>query len=100
MSAIWPIAGLIGVFGIAIGGVWREIEGSLADLPSERTAEPGEAGRPGAAEQCQRHDRQCLVLTCERGRHGAESLPWCCRERRPAVSLKPGPVRGGAVTPR
>jgi DNA-binding transcriptional MerR regulator len=25
-----------GVFGIAIGGVWREIEGSLADLPSER----------------------------------------------------------------
>lgn len=28
-----------GVFGIAIGGVWREIEGSLAALPSERTAE-------------------------------------------------------------
>jgi hypothetical protein len=27
------------VFGIAIGGVWREIEGSLAELPSERTAE-------------------------------------------------------------
>ena len=26
-----------GVFGIAIGGVWREIEGSLAELPSERT---------------------------------------------------------------
>lgn len=25
-----------GVFGIAIGGVWREIEGSLAALPSER----------------------------------------------------------------
>jgi len=31
-----------GVFGIAIGGVWREIEGTLADLPSERTT-PGEA---------------------------------------------------------
>jgi len=32
-----------GVFGIAIGGVWREIEGSLADLPSERAAsEPGD----------------------------------------------------------
>jgi DNA-binding transcriptional MerR regulator len=30
-----------GVFGIAIGGVWREIEGSLADLPSERTATEG-----------------------------------------------------------
>jgi len=27
-----------GVFGIAIGGVWREIEGSLAELPSERTS--------------------------------------------------------------
>lgn len=25
-----------GVFGIAIGGVWKEIEGSLHDLPSER----------------------------------------------------------------
>ena len=24
-----------GVFGIAVGGVWREIEGSLAELPSE-----------------------------------------------------------------
>ena len=27
-----------GVFGIAIGGVWREIEGSLSELPSERAA--------------------------------------------------------------
>jgi DNA-binding transcriptional MerR regulator len=25
-----------GVFGIAIGGVWREIEGSLSELPSEK----------------------------------------------------------------
>jgi DNA-binding transcriptional MerR regulator len=33
-----------GVFGIAIGGVWREIEGSLAELPSERTAEDPAAG--------------------------------------------------------
>src|SRR6478672_6209125 len=31
-----------GVFGIAIGGVWREIEGSLADLPSERTTSDSE----------------------------------------------------------
>jgi len=30
-----------GVFGIAIGGVWREIEGSLANLPAERTHEHG-----------------------------------------------------------
>jgi DNA-binding transcriptional MerR regulator len=28
-----------GVFGIAIGGVWREIEGSLSELPSERAGE-------------------------------------------------------------
>jgi DNA-binding transcriptional MerR regulator len=27
-----------GVFGIAIGGVWREIEGSLSELPSEKVA--------------------------------------------------------------
>jgi DNA-binding transcriptional MerR regulator len=28
-----------GVFGIAIGGVWREIEGTLVELPSESAAE-------------------------------------------------------------
>lgn len=28
-----------GVFGIAIGGVWKEIEGSLHTLPSERAVE-------------------------------------------------------------
>ena len=32
-----------GVFGIAIGGVWREIEGTLSELPSERTAAEGAA---------------------------------------------------------
>ena len=36
-----------GVFGIAVGRVWREVEGSLAELPSERAdaadAEGGEA---------------------------------------------------------
>ncbi len=35
-----------GVFGIAIGGVWREIEGSLAELPSERAAD-ADAEHPG-----------------------------------------------------
>lgn len=29
-----------GVFGIAVGRVWREVEGSLADLPTERPDEP------------------------------------------------------------
>ena len=28
-----------GVFGIAVGRVWREVEGELAQLPSERTTE-------------------------------------------------------------
>jgi DNA-binding transcriptional MerR regulator len=28
-----------GVFGIAVGGVWREIEGSLLELPSERAVD-------------------------------------------------------------
>ncbi|HEX5860444.1 MAG TPA: MerR family transcriptional regulator, partial [Nocardioides sp.] len=41
-----------GVFGIAIGGVWREIEGTLADLPSERTAEDaGSAGGPASNDE-------------------------------------------------
>ena len=36
-----------GVFGIAVGRVWREVEGSLAELPSERAdlelvAHPGD----------------------------------------------------------
>ena len=30
-----------GVFGIAVGRVWREVEGSLAELPSERPDDPG-----------------------------------------------------------
>lgn len=33
-----------GVFGIALGGVWRDIEGTLADLPNERVgATPAKA---------------------------------------------------------
>jgi DNA-binding transcriptional MerR regulator len=32
-----------GVFGIAIGGVWREIEGTLAELPSERAEDSAPA---------------------------------------------------------
>src|SRR4051812_43126243 len=34
-----------GVFGIAIGGVWKEIEGSLSGLPRERAA-PDDRERP------------------------------------------------------
>jgi len=32
-----------GVFGIAVGRVWREVEGSLAELPSERAADDDDA---------------------------------------------------------
>ena len=40
-----------GVFGIAIGGVWREIEGTLAELPSERTADEAAAEAPVAGDE-------------------------------------------------
>ena len=36
-----------GVFGIAVGRVWREVEGELAELPSERTDEEAPADHPG-----------------------------------------------------
>jgi DNA-binding transcriptional MerR regulator len=36
-----------GVFAIALGRIWQEVEGSLAELPGERAAEePGSAGGP------------------------------------------------------
>ena len=38
-----------GVFGIAIGGVWREIEGSLSELPSEKADGADEAADELAA---------------------------------------------------
>ena len=36
-----------GVFGIAVGHVWREIEGTLAALPSERLEDEMNAAHPG-----------------------------------------------------
>ncbi|WP_121251655.1 MerR family transcriptional regulator [Nocardioides ferulae] len=44
-----------GVFGIAIGGVWREIEGTLAELPSERTSVESPAGDELAARRAARN---------------------------------------------
>jgi DNA-binding transcriptional MerR regulator len=35
-----------GVFGIAVGRVWREVEGSLAHLPGERPDRPAQADLP------------------------------------------------------
>jgi DNA-binding transcriptional MerR regulator len=37
-----------GVFGIALGGVWHELEGTLAELPTERVDESCEAGGSAA----------------------------------------------------
>ncbi|WP_425460991.1 MerR family transcriptional regulator [Leekyejoonella antrihumi] len=36
-----------GVFGIALGSVWREVEGSLSELPSERAESDTPAAHPG-----------------------------------------------------
>ena len=41
------LAGGQGVFGIALGKVWREVEGELAELPSERPDEESPAAHPG-----------------------------------------------------
>jgi len=40
-----------GVFGIAIGGVWREIEGTLAELPSERADDAAEEATPAPGDE-------------------------------------------------
>ena len=48
-----------GVFGIAIGGVWREIEGSLSDLPSER-ASRDDAEHPGDELAARRRQRSAV----------------------------------------
>jgi DNA-binding transcriptional MerR regulator len=37
-----------GVFGIALGRVWQEVEGTLADLPAERAEDPEPASEPAA----------------------------------------------------
>ncbi len=46
-----------GVFGIAVGRVWREVEGSLAELPGERPAAP-EAEATPTDELAQRRARR------------------------------------------
>jgi DNA-binding transcriptional MerR regulator len=41
------LAGGQGVFGIALGKVWREVEGELAELPSERPDDEVPLAHPG-----------------------------------------------------
>ncbi|MGH8892004.1 MAG: MerR family transcriptional regulator [Actinomycetes bacterium] len=43
-----------GVFGIAVGRVWREVEGSLAELPGERTGDEPGAEAPEADDELSR----------------------------------------------
>ncbi len=43
-----------GVFGIALGGVWRDIEGTLSDLPAERAETLVEDTAPTAADELSR----------------------------------------------
>jgi hypothetical protein len=43
-----------GVFGIAVGRVWREVEGSLAELPSERRSDGDHPGDELAARRTTR----------------------------------------------
>ncbi|HET8981549.1 MAG TPA: MerR family transcriptional regulator [Pedococcus sp.] len=46
-----------GVFGIAVGRVWREVEGELAALPSERTDDGSLAAHPDDELSVRRHAR-------------------------------------------
>jgi DNA-binding transcriptional MerR regulator len=47
-----------GVFGIAVGRVWREVEGSLAELPGER---PGQEPAEDPADELSRRRRSRAV---------------------------------------
>jgi hypothetical protein len=53
------LAGGQGVFGIALGRIWREVEGTLAELPAEH-AEAGDEPAPatGADELSRRRARR------------------------------------------
>lgn len=46
-----------GVFGIAVGRVWREVEGSLAALPSESPEDDAPAAHPGDELSARRQQR-------------------------------------------
>jgi hypothetical protein len=43
------LAGGQGVFGIALGRIWREVDGTLAELPSERAERADTEDGPGNA---------------------------------------------------
>jgi DNA-binding transcriptional MerR regulator len=43
-----------GVFGIALGRIWQEVEGTLADFPAD-SGEPAEATAPAPTDELARH---------------------------------------------
>jgi DNA-binding transcriptional MerR regulator len=49
------LAGGQGVFGIAIGTVWREVEGTLAQLPSETSEQESASGFTGGKDELSLH---------------------------------------------
>lgn len=55
-----------GVFGIAVGRVWREVEGSLAELPRERSAEEEAGGSVTAAQQAMEQQDELAQLRARR----------------------------------
>ena len=42
MEVVDLLRGGQGMFAIALGGVWRDIEGTLTELPTERAEETGQ----------------------------------------------------------
>ena len=40
-----------GVFGIALGRIWQEVDGTLAEMPAEQAASPAESAVPGQADE-------------------------------------------------
>ena len=66
-----------GVFGIAIGGVWREIEGTLAELPSERTEDEAvEADPADELAASPRRPPDLLICSTRRAMAGLFRLRW------------------------
>jgi DNA-binding transcriptional MerR regulator len=45
------LAGGQGVFGIALGRIWQEVDGTLAEFPSERAEVPAEEAPPGGSDE-------------------------------------------------
>ena len=71
-----------GVFGIAIGGVWREIEGTLAELPSERTVDD-DARRAVVQRRARRASRAPFRLILSRLRAARVGCDAGCLRPRP-----------------